>query len=108
MVSGTFRLQADGTDISLQRHTSEAPNDGRYHLLRGDRIMESFNRESEGIKAFRALLQETGYEPPERQEDKRDLAEILREEKEELERYRSEMYWGHSHQYGSGGKLSNR
>jgi len=104
----TFSIRMMGSDISLQRHTSEVPRDGRYHLLQGTTILKSFTRKNDAMRSLNELLQETGYQPPKREDESVDPAEILREEAEERGRFASEVYWAGSHRHGSGGKLSNR
>lgn len=106
-MSKMFKMLADGLDISLQQYTSDVPNDGKYYLLRGKEIIKSYRGKSQAIKAFRTYLKEVGYAPPESKKDM-DAKDLLNAEKDDIEFYRSEMYWGRSHQYRGGGKLGNR
>ncbi len=102
-----LKIQAAGSDVSVQCETDEVPGDGRYYLVRGGTIVKSFRSQSQAMKAYKALLNEIGYQPPDSNPAK-DLGETLRSEREQIEFYRSELYWGSSHSYRSGGKLSNR
>ena len=106
-MSNMFKMLADGLDISLQQYTNDVPNDGKYYLLKGKEIIKSYRGKSQAIKAFRTYLKEVGYEPPDSKKDV-DAKDLLNSEKDDMEFYRSEMYWGSSHQYRSGGKLSSR
>jgi len=101
-----FKLQAMGIDVSIQRCTAEVPNDGKYYLIKSGEIIGSFREKNRAIKAFRALLKELEYEPPSQSE--KDAQEILRSEMDDIEFYRSALYWGRSHEYRSGGKLRDR
>lgn len=102
-----FKMQAEGLDISLQQYTDAVPNDGKYYLLKGKEIIKSYRGKSQAIKAFRTYLKEVGYEPPDSKKVM-DAKDLLNAEKDDVEFYRSEMYWGRSHQYRGGGKLGNR
>jgi hypothetical protein len=102
-----LKIQAAGSDVSVQCETDEVPHDGRYYLLRGGQVIKSYRSQNQVMKAYKALLDEIGYQPPNPNAAK-DLGETLRAEREQIEFYRSELYWGNSHSYRSGGKLNNR
>jgi hypothetical protein len=106
-MSKMFKIQAIGVDVSVQRHTDKVPSDGRYYLIKEGEVVKSFRVKGHAIKAFRALLEELGYEPPSKNE-KVDSEEILRAEIDDIEFYRSATYWSRSHEYRDGGKLRHR
>lgn len=98
-----FRLQASGTEISVQRYTSDVPSDGKYYLVNNGKIAGSYKTKTAAVTAFRKLLKEMAYEPPDKPEPVSN-EDLLREQREDVEHYRSLMYWSRSHEYRDGGK----
>ena len=98
-----YFLSATGTSISVQSFADEVPADGRYYLLKDFQILGSYKSKRAAINAFRKLLEKMGYESPLKPTPVTS-DEILQQEREEREFYRSELYWSNAYKYRDGGK----
>ena len=91
-------------ELSLERSTARVPNDGCYHVVFKGELRGSFRTKAQALALYRALLAESGYEPP-------ALQAPIDASQETVERYMDELeaYWLDSHSHRRrGGKTMYR
>lgn len=74
-------------ELSLERYTDNVPADGGWYLLRAGKQIGRFRSREEAMEAWKSVLAETGWKPPERSVDARDA--LLRESRERWARNRA-------------------
>lgn len=62
--SGYYRQSRPGAPVSLERGTNRVPLDGKYYLLKHDKVVASFKSLRQGEAAFREALKEFPLETP--------------------------------------------
>lgn len=102
-----FKMQADWAGVSLERATGHVPDDGRFHVVVQGVIVKSTRSLNAALKAYREAINASEKKPPQSGE-KQTPQDIVRREADEIEFYRSALYWSYSHNYARGGKLQNR
>lgn len=56
-----YKRSHTGAGVSLESETERVPEDGRFHLLRGDEIISSFKTLRSGTTAYLKLVEELGF-----------------------------------------------
>lgn len=92
-------------DISLERATERTPDQTRYHLFVGARLVGSFKRIKEAQAAFRQAATEAGWRPT---STVKDPNEILAREKAARDRAAYEDYWGSATSFRRSGRPRRR
>lgn len=87
MKRGPYKQMLPDLNLSLERYTDNVPGDGAWYLLRGGREIGRFRSREQATAAWKAVLAETGWEPPERPVDAREA--LLRESRERWARNRA-------------------
>lgn len=98
---GTYRHFIPDLGLSIERNTARVPSDGKFYILRGGEVIDSFRAIGKAEARFRQLVKESGYKP--------ELLPVktLSVADEKLERYldAKDLYWAESYKYrAKGGK----
>ena len=81
-----FRQVLPDLDLSLERYTEAVPDDGAWYLVRAGEQVGRFRTRKEALDAWKAALDEAGWEAPKRRVDTRET--LLREARERWARNR--------------------
>jgi len=94
-----FRHTAINSSLSVEKDTERVPNDGKYYLLDGSEVVETFATKKTAINRFRELLKQQQYTPPPKEDSD------INPKAEDLENYfrAKDLYWGTSHDFASKG-----
>ena len=101
----TYRQSIPAIGLSLERGTPNVQKDGYFYVLVKGEIRGRFRTMREAQEAYKKLLEESGYKPPE------PAAARVDPGREAVERYMDELgvYWGESHKHmRRGGKTMYR
>jgi hypothetical protein len=101
MADAFFRLALPDASLSIEQNTENVPNDGKFHVLQNGSVIGSFPSLKRARDRFQQLKEETGYQPPIR-DDGDNLAN-----REHIERVLDAAtgYWDASHKFrGRGGR----
>jgi hypothetical protein len=62
---GTYRHFIPKLDLAVERYTVNVPNDGRYHIVKAGKVIQSFRSMKQAQERFKQLLLESGvkHEP---------------------------------------------
>ena len=101
----TYKQSIPAIGLSLERGTPTVQKDGYFYVLVKGEIRGRFRTMREAQEAYKRLLEESGYKPPE------PAAARVDPGGEAVERYMDELglYWGESHKHmRRGGKTMYR
>lgn len=98
-----YRHSLPALNLSIERHTEQAPSDGQYHVIKDGELVGSFRSLKLAQKLFRSIVQESGYQPAPPEAGK-TVSEMM------TERYleSKDLYWSDSHKYRDGGGRGGR
>lgn len=91
-------------DLSIEKNTSNVPNDGRFHIVKAGRVIQSFRSRKLAEERFRQVLAESGFKPePPRPEQ-------INPVDESMERYAmaKDMFWAEGPKYRKTGGRGGR
>ena len=57
----TYRHFIPKIGLSIERNTGNVPNDGRFHVIKAGRVVQSFRSRRLAEERFRQLLAESGF-----------------------------------------------
>ena len=60
---GYYKQSIPKLSLSIERGTSKVPNDGKFHLLQDNKVIESFRLMKNAEERFRQLVSASGYKP---------------------------------------------
>lgn len=102
--SETYKHFIPKLDLSIEKGTSRVPSDGRFHLLKSGKIVESFRSRKLAELKFRQLVGESGYRPETPKTQPMNTAD------EYLEHYAmtKDVFWAEGPKYGRGGGRGGR
>ncbi|HEX78015.1 MAG TPA: hypothetical protein G4O03_06350 [Dehalococcoidia bacterium] len=98
---GFYKHSIPKLNLSIERNTSQVPNDGKFHIVYDGCIVASFSSIKKAEERFRQLVQESGYKP------EAPPTRPISARHESIERYldAKDEYWAQSYKYrGKGGK----
>ena len=103
MPKETYRQYIPDLELSIERATSDVPNDGKYYVRHGRMILGAYKTLKQAREHFKRIVAETGYKPKVSAE-KKTAAE------EQIQRYMEakDLYWAESHRYRGGGGRGGR
>ena len=101
---GTYRHFIPELGLSVERNTASVPKDGKFYILRGGEVIDSFRAIGKAEARFRQLVKESGYKPEVLPVKPRSATE------EKLERYldAKDLYWAESYKYKARGGKGGR
>lgn len=50
-------------NLSIEKNTEKVPSDGKFHLLKDGKIIESFRSQKKAEEKFKQLVFDSGYKP---------------------------------------------
>jgi hypothetical protein len=100
----TYRQFIPEIDLSIERNTSKVPPDGRFHIVKSGRIIESFRSRKRAEERFRQLVAEEGFKP------KIPQGEQVSPLDESIERYTmaKDVFWAEGPKYRKTGGRGGR
>ena len=102
------RVYFSGTDYTIEQNTELVPNDNKFYIVCKEAIIgNGFRTLQQARQAIAPFLEQAGWKPP-TQTKAKTPEQILREERNWTEVYRSDMFVAESHGHSKGGKLRNR
>ncbi len=104
MANGDFYRQSiHELDLSIERATDAAPDDGKYYVIRSGQVLGSYGTLKRAQEVFRRVVQESGYKPAPTDSGKTP-SEMLTDRYMEAK----DLYWANSHKHRSGGGRGGR
>lgn len=82
-----YRQTLPDLELSLERFTENVPSDGGWYLLRAGQQLGRFRSRKEAMEAWRGVLDEAGWQAPERPSASSDA--LMREASERWSRNRA-------------------
>lgn len=61
--NGRYKHFIPDIGLSIEKNTSNVPNDGRYHVVKAGIVIQSYRSRKLAEEKFRQLLAESGYKP---------------------------------------------
>lgn len=58
-----YRHYVPNIGLSVERNTDNVPDDGRFHIVKGKKVIQSFRSRKLAEEKFRQLLKESGFKP---------------------------------------------
>jgi hypothetical protein len=101
ITAGFYRRELPELALSVERSTDAVPDDGKFYIVEGGHVVESFISEAAAVARFRAMAREMGFRPASR------TTQVPSAFQEDLDRYfeDKELYWANSHKHRrTGGK----
>lgn len=99
--SGAYRHFIPKLALAIERGTSRVPPDGKFHIVKSGRIVQSFRSRKLAEERFRELVTESGFKP-----EVADAEQTGRLD-ESVERYllAKAIFWAEGPKYkGKGGR----
>ena len=50
-------------DLSIEKNTGNVPSDGKFHIVKGGKVIHSFRNRKLAEEKFKQLLAESGFKP---------------------------------------------
>jgi len=104
-----FQHAVPGVNIRLERGTKDVPKDGKYHIVKKNKIIYSTKVFKKAELQFRYLLKKMGYNPRPREKlTAMETKNIL--SKQSLNKFFQafDNYWDNSYNFRKGGRLNKR
>lgn len=73
-MAGAYRQRLDALDLTLEDNTETTPDATGWFLRQGDQV-ERFRSQSAAQKAWRAVVEASGWKPPKKEVD---ASEVMR------------------------------
>lgn len=92
IASRFYRRELPDLGLSVERSTEAVPDDGKFHIVKDGRVVDSFKSEARAVARFRAMASEMGFRP---RSTATEPGSVLQED---LDRYfhDKELYWADS------------
>lgn len=104
MTTERYRQFIPSLDIAIERNTEQVPQDNKYYLVIGGKIVAAFRSLKKAQAAFQEAVRATGYTPERPETTPRAASE------QAIERYldAKELYWAESYKYRTKGGKGGR
>ena len=100
----TYRQYIPDLQLSIERGTDAVPKDGKFYVIREDRVLGSFRSLKQAQELFKGIVRETGYKPQPANTVPKSAAQV------DVDRYleTKDLYWGDSYKHRGGGGRGGR
>jgi hypothetical protein len=104
MTDDPYSQEIASAGVAIKRGTPDVPADRRYHLLHDGEVKGSYRGLKAATVAYRQLLADIGWKPPEKARQELNIAKL--QEERFFDEY--EAYWSRSAGHRSKGGRVNR
>ena len=104
MADDLYRQYIPDLNLAIEKGSESVPNDGKYHVLRDGKILESFRFLKQAQELFKAIVKESGYKPQPSKTARKSASQ------QNIDSYleAKEFYWADSYKYRGGGGRGGR